>query len=127
MELRFKVTPYIVTKYSREEIVNSVYQMNNIGIACFTMNSRYGHYFGQYKDKHNNEFIIVFNIQKFNKKTKQTQKVDKTGKNITTSEIVRRKHFVGYIYKIPKIWLDITENKVIQKNYNFYFESNKII
>lgn len=127
MKLRIKVTPTIVTKNTRDEIVDSVYKMNNIGIGCITISSRYGHFFGQYKDKLNNEFIIVFNIQKFNKKTKQTQKVDKTGKNITTSEIIRRKHFVGYIYKIPKIWLDFTENKVIQKNYNFYFESNKII
>lgn len=127
MKLRIKVTPTIVTKNTRDEIVDSVYKMNNTGIGCITMSSRYGHFFGQYKDKLNNEFIIVFNIQKFNKKTKQTQKVDKTGKNITTSEIIRRKHFVGYIYKIPKIWLDFTENKVIQKNYNFYFENNKII
>lgn len=127
MELRFKVTPTIVTKNTKEEIIDRVYQMSNKNKYTFTMSSRYGHFFGQYKDKLNNEFIIVFNIQKFNKKTKQTQKVDKTGKNITTSEIVRRKHFVGYIYKIPKIWLDITENKIIQKRYNFYFESNKII
>lgn len=127
MELRFKITPTIITKSSREEIVTSVMKMINNGIGCFTMSSRYGMYFGQYKDNLDNEFIIVFNIQKFNKKTKQTQKVTKAGKNVTTSEIIRRKHFVGYIYKIPKIWLDITENKVMQNNYNFYFESNKII
>lgn len=67
-------------------------------------------------------YVYVFNFQKFNRKTKQT-KNKKSGK--TTSVVVRPKHYIAYMYRIPKAWLKETKNEVQQGRNTFTIKKRR--
>ncbi|MDD5649218.1 MAG: hypothetical protein PHF86_02190 [Candidatus Nanoarchaeia archaeon] len=106
MNLITKVKPSKCIKTNKQDIISSW------RLYGYTV-SNYGQYWGD-----DDKYIYVINFEKFNKKTKQSKKVVK-GKNVTTSKIIRGKHWVGYLYKIPKTWLEASNKKVIQKTRNF--------
>jgi hypothetical protein len=73
---------------------------------------------GSYRGDSRSEFITVINFQKFRMKTKQTKKIV-NGHSKTTSEIIRQPHWVGYYYRIPVAWFEITNSVVIQHDNRF--------
>ena len=88
MELRMNIRPNKVVADSIDGI------HRKIGNHCCCIITTYGNYMHA-----NDNYIIVVNMQKFNKKTSQ---IRKRGKTVST--IIRRSHWVGYVYFIPKAW-----------------------
>jgi hypothetical protein len=71
---------------------------------------------GNFVQSYCKEFAIVVNYVKFNRKTKQTRNAfqDKT-----SSTVVRQKHWIGYVYRIPISFLIASKLKVKQNCRNF--------
>ena len=71
---------------------------------------------GNYVRSYDQKFAIVVNYVKFNRKTQQTRNAfqDKT-----SSVIVRPKHWIGYVYRIPIAFLESGKLKVKQNCRNF--------
>lgn len=110
MRLYIDVKPSKYTANSRAEIIRK------LPVSGYTI-SRYGNYYAEDKD-----YVYAVNFQKFNKKTKQT-KSKTSGK--TTSTIIRRKHYVAYVYRLPKVWLAETKKEVKQDRTHFRLVSKK--
>lgn len=112
MNLIMKIKPSICKRSSKQDIIS------NWSLYGYTVST-----YGQYR-KEDNNFVYAVNFEKFNKKTEQKKRKVK-GKSVTTSRIIREKHWVGYLYMIPKGWLKASNKKVIQKTRNFSIISKK--
>lgn len=109
MRLYIEVKPSKYTAKSREELIHK------LPVSGHTF-SRYGNYYAEDKD-----YVYAVNFQKFNKKTKQTK--SKNGKTVST--ILRRKHYVAYVYRLPKVWLAETKTEVKQDRIHFRLVKKK--
>lgn len=49
--------------------------------------------------------VRLYRLQKFNKKSSETQEVV-DGRNITTTKILRRPHWIAYVYDVPEEIID---------------------
>jgi hypothetical protein len=96
--------------------------MDRLHMYGYTVSSKYGSYYGSMNDR--DEYILVANFQKVNKKTKQVKKNIK-GKIKTVSTIIRRAHWIAYYYRIPKAWLEASGSKVEQRSRNFVIKNKK--
>lgn len=104
MKISVKFKPYVIKGLNKSDIKRKIN-----GIQTFSS-------IGNFVQSYNNEFAIVVNYVKFNRKTKQTRNAfqDKT-----SSTIVRSKHWIGYVYHIPINFLTVSRMKVIQNCRNF--------
>jgi hypothetical protein len=107
MILTTSIRPSVCKRNYKQDIIS------NWGLFGYTF-SNYGQYYKEDKD-----FVYAINFEKFNKKTEQRKKKPVNGKCITSSRIIREKHWVGYLYMIPKGWLKSSNKKVMQKSRNF--------
>lgn len=104
MKLVLNIKPRKVTATTKESVLAKL--GNRSG---YTFSSLYGDYRASTKTD-----VIVYNLQKVNKKTKQVKKGDKT-----ISTIIRKKEWVMHYYYIPFDVLKALGLEVKQSNRNF--------
>lgn len=105
MRLYNTIKPTRLSGFQRNDLLLRIRQYQNV-----TTNSPYGKYW--YATE---KTIILYNLQKVNRKTKQTRIQGKS----TQSEVIRQKHWVMHVYAIPFAWLDALGLKVEQRTRTF--------
>lgn len=107
MKLNINVKPIIFSATTKEQIVEKIEQYHMVSVGST------GNYLAPYPHLNRNT-IRVYNLEKHRKVVER-----KVKKGKTSSEIVSRGHWVGYVYDIPKEFFKIGKLKVKQNYRNF--------
>ena len=113
MMFNVKVKPAIYKGETKDILIS------NMNLGCLTC-SKYGWYH-QKSVLSSDDYVYVYNVQKYRPKFKQT--VIKSGKNKGNKKSVkvRAGYWEGFLYKVPKALLDLTHQRVEQGSRTFTF------
>lgn len=108
MNLVYKVRPVVLTADNKHTLMPMVTR------GTYFSTGKYGQYYASVG--RDSDFIRVFNLEK---RRKRVVRSVVNGKK--TSTVVRRAHWVAFVYDIPEDVFKMLKLKVIQGNRTFYF------